>query len=92
MESQSAFPKKAWQQFSDITINMAPPLHKLLVCQLHEKFCSLYLNVQEWDPHIPSSLYYFNSFSLSLTRLTVTDIPQMTQNGFENQSRFFKIV
>ena len=62
---------------------MAPPLHKLLVCQLHEKFCSLYLNVQQGDPPILTSLYYFNSFSLSPTRLTVADIPQMIQNGFK---------
>ena len=70
--------------FSDLqSINMAPPLHKLLVCQLHEKFCSLYLNVQQGDPPIPTSLYYFNSFSLSPTRLIVADIPQMIQNGFK---------
>ena len=32
-------------------------------------------------------LYYFNSFSLSPTRLTVADIPQMTQNGNENKKQ-----
>jgi len=54
---------------------MAPPLHKLLVC--NEKFCSLYLIVQEGASPISTSLYYFNSFSLSPPLQTSTKWPRM---------------
>lgn len=73
---------------------MAPPLHKLLVCQLHEKFCSRYLNVLKGDPPMPLLFITSTHFHSALlgSSLLQTRHPPNDSESLCNESRFFKII